>query len=110
MNAISLASRAGAALDAMIPDSNRDKIIARLFGVSVRMAQYLRCGKCWTVERLSTATEILGEEFTNRVWESVLEPPTTDELLMRFDRLERQVEELLTEMRRGQGRWTTRED
>jgi hypothetical protein len=61
MNAISLASRAGAALDAMIPDANRDKIIARLFGVSVRMAQYLRCGKCWTVERLSTATEILGE-------------------------------------------------
>jgi len=47
------------ALERCIPGPNRDKAIARLFGVSDRMARYLRCGQHWTVERLTQASTAL---------------------------------------------------
>lgn len=55
--------RAALALDRCIPGQNRDKVVARLFGVSVRMAQYLRCGQHWTTNRLSQASAVLGIAF-----------------------------------------------
>src|SRR5215469_678637 len=108
-NAVSLAQKAGDALDQLIPDQNRDKHVARIFGVSVRMAQYLRCGKCWTVERLSVACAVFGDEFAKLVWGLVPQPPPLDEMLRRFDRLEQQLENLLSEVRRGRN-WTTSDD
>lgn len=51
--------RAALALDRCVPGPNRDKAVARLFGVSVRMAQYLRRGQFWTAERLTQASTAL---------------------------------------------------
>lgn len=53
--------RAALALDRCIPGPNRDKAVARLFGVSVRFAQYLRRGQHWTAERLTQASNALAE-------------------------------------------------
>lgn len=55
----SYGARAGAALNKLIPAPYQDKRIARLMGCSVRMAQYLRSGECWTVERLDKASASL---------------------------------------------------
>lgn len=52
--------RAALALDRCIPGPHRDKAVARLFGVSVRMAQYLRRGQFWTAERMSQASQMLA--------------------------------------------------
>lgn len=51
--------RAALALDRCVTGPNRDKAVARLFGVSVRMARYLRCGQHWTAERLTQASAAL---------------------------------------------------
>ena len=55
--------RAGSALDRLVPGPHRDKSIARLFGISVRMAKYLRAGEHWTADRLSQASAVLGVAF-----------------------------------------------
>jgi len=46
-----------------IAERNRDKAVARMFGVSLRMAKYLREGKHWTVDRLQMASALLGRDF-----------------------------------------------
>src|SRR4051812_38259451 len=55
--------RAAHALDRLIGGPHRDKVVARAFGVSVRMAKYLRSGKHWTTERLSQASRLWGVDF-----------------------------------------------
>jgi len=55
--------RAATALDLLIPGPHRDKSVARKFGVSVRMAKYLRAGKHWTAERFTQASAVLGDAF-----------------------------------------------
>jgi ubiquinone biosynthesis protein UbiJ len=55
--------RAATALDLLITGPHRDKTVARLFGVSVRMAKYLRAGQYWTSERLTQASGVLGAAF-----------------------------------------------
>lgn len=52
--------RAAAALNKLIPSPYQDKRVARLMGCSVRMAQYLRRGECWTIERLNKASAALS--------------------------------------------------
>lgn len=51
--------RAATALNKLIPSPYQDKRVARLMGCSVRMAQYLRRGECWTIERLNKASATL---------------------------------------------------
>lgn len=51
--------RAGAALNKLIPVPYQDKRVARMMGCSVRLAQYLRRGECWTIERLNKASASL---------------------------------------------------
>jgi hypothetical protein len=104
------AQRAGRALDELVPGPNRDKLVARMFRCSERLAQYLLAGKCWTVQRLSMASAMLGEDFDHLLLGAgrpARQPPSRDELMQRFDLLEKQVQELLTEVRQGQGKWTT---
>jgi hypothetical protein len=55
--------RAAVAIDSLLPGPHKDKRVARLFGVSVRLAQYLRQGKHWTVDRMSQASRLLGSDF-----------------------------------------------
>lgn len=63
MNGNTFALRAGSALDRLVSGPHRDKTIARMFGVSPRMAQYLRAGLHWTIERLDQASRQLGADF-----------------------------------------------
>jgi hypothetical protein len=67
------ALRAGQALEALLPERDRDKAIARLFNCSVRMAKYLRTGQSWTVERLGQASAALGEAFDRLVFGGALD-------------------------------------
>jgi hypothetical protein len=105
MSGTTFGKRAGAALDALIPEKNRDKVIARMFGVSPRMARYLRAGERWSVERLSLASAALGREF-NELLIPRNEPlvPTaetsTDTIERRLAKIETQLTELLMESRR----------
>lgn len=55
--------RAAMALNDYLPGQHRDKIVARMFGVSLRMAKYLRKGHYWTLDRLSQASAELGAGF-----------------------------------------------
>lgn len=55
--------RAGSALDQLIPAPHRDKTVARMLNVSVRMAKYLRAGQFWTADRLTQASAVLGAAF-----------------------------------------------
>jgi len=64
-----IALRAGSALERLIPAPHRDKAIARLFGVSVRMAVYLRAGQHWTLDRLAEASAKLGSAFDVLLWQ-----------------------------------------
>ena len=58
------ARNAAFALDLLIAERiaerNRDKAVARMFGVSLRMAKYLREGKHWTWE--STPMQLVKAE------------------------------------------------
>ena len=51
--------RAAYALDRCVPGPHRDKKVAGIFGVSVRMAKYLRQGHFWTTDRLTQASRAL---------------------------------------------------
>lgn len=60
-------ARAAAALNEFLPGQHRDKTVARLFGVSLRLAQYLRAGQCWTTERFTQASKAFGVDFDLRL-------------------------------------------
>lgn len=89
--------RAAMALNQLLPGEHRDKTVARMFNVSVRMAKYLRTGQHWTIDRLSQASAVLGASF------DVLLSPSTDaqhyaemadiqEIAERLARLEERVD------------------
>ncbi len=87
------ALNAGLALDLLIGEPNRDKLIARMFGVSLRTAKYLRTGKHWTVDRLKMASALLGRDFDILVivpLRSAIEP---EEVHARIDAVENQIEQ-----------------
>lgn len=85
-------ARAAAALDQLLPGPHRDKAVARLFNVSVRMAQYLRSGRFWTAERLSQASRALGVDFDVRI-----AAPSADRIWDRIGELEREIAALRQE-------------
>ena len=101
------AGNAGFALDFLvaqrIAEQNRDKAVARMFGISLRMAKYLREGKHWTVERLTIASSLLGRDFDVLVIVPMrygIEPETIHD---RIDEVENQIEQEL-EVLRGEVR------
>lgn len=55
--------RAAAALDAVLPQRGRSKIIQQLFDVCPRMARYLLVGDHWTARRLTQASDLFGAAF-----------------------------------------------
>lgn len=55
--------RAAAALDELLPRTQRVKRVQRLFDCSARMAAYLLTGDHWTARRLAQASELLGDAF-----------------------------------------------
>ncbi len=57
------ARAATAAVNQIINGQHADKRTARQLHCSLRLAKYLRAGKYWTLERLSIASAILGDEF-----------------------------------------------
>jgi hypothetical protein len=102
------ALNAGRAVNLLVSGPNRDKTIARMFGVSVRMAKYLRTGRCWTVERLQTASALLGREFDDllvplRCAVEPILPPPTEEIHRRLDALERELADFRSHLRGTDG-------
>jgi hypothetical protein len=92
-----IAQRAGAALDGSYSGPHRDKRIARDFGVSVRMAQYLRAGQHWTTERLAQASALFGAAFDGALFSPSATPQHFTELgdiANRLTRLEAHLEEV----------------
>ena len=85
------ARAAAAAVNQIINGPHADKRTARRLNCSLRMAKYLRVGKGWTVERLSFASAILGDEFDRLLMPHLhtIErmPPTTMDFDDRLDRL-----------------------
>jgi hypothetical protein len=75
-----IAVRAGAALDRLYPGPHRDKLIARDFGVSVRMAQYLRTGQHWTIDHLAQASALLGAAFDRALYSPAQDQQHFDEM------------------------------
>jgi hypothetical protein len=96
---------AGRALDALVIGPHRDKRIARLFGITPRMARYLRIGKHWTIERLALASSLFGEEFDRLLVNAQLlvsEPMLSQQALAdRLNELETQLAELRRLVRVG---------
>lgn len=86
--------RAGLAINFLVPGPHRDKKIAGIFGVSVRLAKYLRAGRCWTVERLNQASQRISD------FDAYLASP---DFGSRIDTLERQLAELRDDIRRTGG-------
>lgn len=80
-------ARAAFAVDTLVPGPNRDKKVARLFSISVRMAQLLRAGRFWTTERLSQASRLLGSDF-----DALLADPSL--LRARLCELEREIADI----------------
>lgn len=97
------AGNAGFALDFLIAqriaERNRDKAVARMFGVSLRMAKYLREGKCWTVDRLTMASALLGRDFDVLVIVPLRIAIEPDEIHDRIDAFENRIEQEITMMR-----------
>ncbi len=94
---------AGNALDVLTAGPHQDKRIARLFGVTPRMARYLRAGKHWTIERLALASALLGHDFNlHLIARFVPEPLRSDKALdVRLSEVERQLAELRNALQRG---------
>jgi hypothetical protein len=86
--------RAALALDRCVTGPNRDKTVARLFGVSVRMARYLRCGQHWTADRLSQASAALS------TFDQYISAPN---LHQRLDALEAELGDLRRHLCRNEG-------
>jgi hypothetical protein len=85
--------RAAMALERCIPGPNRDKAIARLFGVSDRMARYLRCGQHWTAERLTQASKAITD------FDEYISAPN---IRAKIDRLEADLAEVKRLIREGE--------
>ena len=85
--------RAAIALDLLVPGPHRDKAVARMFGVSVRTAKYLRTGKRWTVDRMTQARERLGEAFDTALTGAQMRAET-ENIEQRIARLEAKLEAL----------------
>lgn len=92
--------RAAMALDALIPAPHRDKTIARLFGISPRMAKYLRRGQFWTTDRLTQASAALGAAFDAALYSPVSSAQHYSEMADFEDRLAR-LEARIAEVDRG---------
>jgi hypothetical protein len=82
---------------------NRDKAVARMFGVSLRMAKYLREGKHWTVDRLTLASALLGRDFDILVIVQLRCGIDTEGIHDRIDAVETQIEQEI-EVLRGEVR------
>jgi hypothetical protein len=95
------ALRAARALEELIPAANRDKAIAQVFNCSVRMAQYLRQGEKWTIERLNQARAVFGAEFDRRLCALDQIVPTPDDINARLSRIEILVADLLRQQGGG---------
>jgi hypothetical protein len=103
------AQNAGYALDLLVGEriaaQNRDKAVARMFGISLRMAKYLREGKHWTVGRLMTASALLGRDFDVLVIVPLRCGIDPEEIHDRIDavgtQIEQEIEELRGEVRDG---------
>jgi len=80
--------RAATALDQLLPGPHRDKTVARLFGVSVRFAKYLRAGRHWTTHRLSQASAALGQAFDAALTPEAQHYSEMAELAVRLAQLE----------------------
>lgn len=89
----------GQALDTLFPGANRDKRIARAFGITPRFAQHLRAGNHWTLQRVLQAAEIFGD-----AWDAALSKPDSESnSTLEIQRLERRmakVESYLAQMDR----------
>lgn len=90
--------RAAAALRLLVHGRHADKLTARVFGCSPRLAQHLRAGRCWTVARLTQASLVLGVAFDRALYE----PLTTAEydndrreIAERLARLEASIEQMV---------------
>ena len=77
-------ARAALAINQLVPGPHRDKAVARLFGCSVRTAQYLRVGLFWTINRLNQASAVIPE----------FDAYVADPLLARCDALEREIADI----------------
>lgn len=92
--------RAATALDSLVPGPHRDKNVARLFGVSVRQAKYLRTGRHWTVDRLTQASAMLGTAFDAALYSPASSAQHYSEMADIEDRLAR-LEARIAEVDRG---------
>src|SRR5678815_1149880 len=86
--------------DSLVPGPHRDKSVARLFGVSVRQAKYLRIGRYWTVDRLTQASAVLGAAFDAALYSPVSSGQHYSEMAGIEDRLTR-LEARIAEVDRG---------
>jgi hypothetical protein len=97
------AGNAGFALDFLvaqrIAEQHRDKAVARMFGVSLRMAKYLRQGKHWTVDRLRMASALLGRDFDVLVIVPLSSGIEPEEIHDRIDAVENQIEREIEQLR-----------
>lgn len=95
--------RAAHALDLIFPGRHKNKRVARAFGISVRLAKYLRAGKRWHSERLAQAVELFGD-----AWEAAMSRRDSDfsyELEKQdFERRLAKLEQYLGEMDREMAR------
>jgi hypothetical protein len=88
------AQRAALALNSLVPGPHRDKSIARIFDCSVRLAQYLRAGQHWTIDRLNIASQrIIG-------FDAYLASP---DFHTRLDQIARELDEIRSNLRGGDG-------
>jgi hypothetical protein len=92
--------RAATALDQLIPGPHRDKAVARLFGVSVRFAKYLRAGRHWTTGRLAQASVAFGGAFDAALYTPASDARHYREMAEIADRLAR-LEAWRAQMDRG---------
>ena len=86
--------RAADAIRHLIRGPHADKLTARAFDCSVRMAQNLRAGKHWTIQRLTQASSILGTPFDTALLSDERHLSEMQEITERLARLESWREEL----------------
>jgi hypothetical protein len=90
--------RAALALRSLITGPNADKLTARALNCSVRMAQHLRNGRHWTIQRLTQASAVLGVAFDTALSSPEQHYSEMTDIAERLARLEMR----LAEMDRGE--------